>query len=145
MTMPRPTFRSAILLAALATGPALAQDGDAEGRLVVELNAAEATAEGCSLSFLLVNTLPERIDSLILEAVLFDPGGQVERLTLFDFGALPAGRPRVRQFVLGQTECSGIASILINGAETCDIGGTGSDACESMLETRTRADIDLIG
>jgi hypothetical protein len=35
---------------------------------------------------------------LSLETVLIDATGRVDRLTLFDFGALPDGVPRVRQF-----------------------------------------------
>jgi hypothetical protein len=138
--------RATVMLAvAFAAGPVPAQIEAAEGRLVIELNAAETTAEGCSLSFLIVNGLPDPIDSLVVEAVLFDTAGQVERLTLFDFGALPVSRPRVRQFVLAGPGCEAIGAVLINGAETCETATGAPLACEDALKPRTRVAIDLIG
>lgn len=145
-----PMRRSAPILAGCvaamaAAGPGPAQIGDAAGRLVIELNAVETTAGGCSFSFLIVNGLPAPIDSLVLEVVLLDTGGQVERLTLFDFGSLPATRPRVRQFTLAGPACAGFGALLINGAETCETGGAASPACEDALDLRSRVEIDLIG
>lgn len=148
MTIPRATcalILSGVLAISAAPGTAHAQDADAAGRLAIELNAAETTEEGCSLSFLIVNGLPEAIDSLVLEAVLFDATGQVDRLTLFDFGALPVARPRVRQFVLPDSACEAFGSILINGAETCEAGGAALTTCEEAFDLRTRAGIELIG
>lgn len=137
---------AALLGGALAAAtPAAAQIEDAEGRLSIELNAVETTPEGCSLSFLIVNGLPAPIDSLVVEAVLFDAAGQVERLTLFDFGALPVARPRVRQFALPGPACEAIGSVLINGVDSCATGGADSAACEDALHLRTRVAIDLIG
>jgi hypothetical protein len=144
--MPLFPMRSAFLLAAvLASFPAFAQIEESDGRLTIELNAAQTTDEGCSLSFLIVNGLPAQIDSLVLEAVLFDAEGQVDRLTLFDFGSLPVARPRVRQFALPGPACNGIGTVLINGAETCETGAGASSACVDALDLRTRVEIDLIG
>lgn len=141
--------RAGLLFAGLASlgapGAGLAQIEDVEGRLLVELNAAQSLDAGCSLSFLVINGLPEAIDSLILEAVLFDVGGQVERLTLFDFGSLPATRPRVRQFVLGGTECEAVGAVLINGVETCEGAGGAVSGCAEALDVRSRVGIELLG
>ena len=132
-------------LAALAApAPALAQMEDVEGRLVVELNAVQTVEEGCSLSFLVINGLGEGIGSLVLEAVLFDTAGQVDVLTLFDFGALPASRPRVRQFVLGGT-CEGLGAVLLNGVETCEGDSGAALACGEGLDPRSRVEIELLG
>jgi len=136
---------AAMLLWGLAPAAGLAEDGVGPERLVIELNAIEETEGGCALSFLVTNDLPNTIASMVLEAVLFDAGGQVERLTLFDFGTLPAGRPRVRQFVVPDASCEGFGSVLINGAQTCETGGAASGACEGALELRSRVGIDLIG
>jgi len=142
---------AAMLIAAAPAAPAVAQIEDVSGRLVVELNAAHSTEGGCTFSFLLVNGLAAPIDALIVEAVLFDTGGGVERLTLFDFGRLPAGRPRVRQFAVPGPACDGFGAILINGAETCDMGADmGPDPgattiCEDGLDPRSRVAIELLG
>ena len=77
-----------------------AQETDIDGRVSVELNAAETIETSCKLTFLITNGLEQPIDTVVYEAVLFDADGQVNRLTLFDFGALPQARPRVRQFVV---------------------------------------------
>ena len=128
-----------------AAAPAIAEQDAAAPQLIVELNAAQTLAEGCSLSFLITSGLPDQIDTMVLEAVLFDTGGQVAQLTLFDFGTLPAGRPRVRQFVVPGKRCDSYTSVLINGVQSCEMAGAASSLCEQGLELRTRSDIDLIG
>jgi len=140
----RPLFALAALVATFAAGAATADDAPPGARLGIELNTARTGSEGCELSFLVTNTLPVAIDALVLEAVLFDTAGQVQQLTLFDFGALPSGRPRVRQFLVPGAACTGLGSILINGAQTCETG-TLSVPCEDALDLRTRTDIELIG
>lgn len=66
-------------------------------------------------------------------------------LTLFDFGALPAGRPRVRQFVVPGQECAALGSVLINGVVTCTAPGLEATACETGLSVSSRTNVDLIG
>lgn len=134
-----------VLSIGLMQTPAQAQDTAPDPGLVIELNKAQSTTDGCSLSFLITNGLAERIDALVLEVVLFDTNGQVERLTLFDFGVLPANRPRVRQFVVPDRACGDYASILINGVQTCEVAGAASGVCGDALELSARGDIDLIG
>lgn len=139
------TWRAAAVVAALAAGPVFAQDQTAQDRLVLELNTTQTTAAGCLLSFLVTNGLSGSIDAMVLEAVLFDTDGKVERLTLFDFGALPAGRPRVRQFEVPGPACEAIGSVLINGAQTCTGGEGVATQCDKALDLRSRSDINLIG
>jgi len=146
--MPNSIFPGLIwsaLLAVFMAVPASAQMEDTTGRLVIELNATQSSAEGCTFSFLVINGLEAEIESLVLEAVLFDGGGQVDRLTLFDLGALPVARPRVRQFAVPGQGCDGFGSVLINGAQTCQIGGQASSSCEEMLDPRSRVEMGLIG
>ena len=90
-----------LAIAGLAT-PALSDDhADASPVLGLALNTVSATeAGGCRLSFVIRNDLGADIESLVAEAVLFDVAGRVAVMTLFDFGSLPEGRPRVRQFDL---------------------------------------------
>lgn len=145
LTRSSATLPALTLVAALVFGPVSAQESADDETLIIELNAVQATEDGCAFSFLITNDLPAQIEAMVLEAVLFDEGGQVERLTLFDFGSLPAGRPRVRQFVVPGTSCEVFGSILINGAQSCEVNGTASSICESGLQLETRVTIDLIG
>jgi len=81
----------------MAASPALAES-DAAPRLSLELNRLDALDGACRLTFMAENTLGADLEALALETVLIATDGQVERLTLFEFGTLPNGVPRVRQF-----------------------------------------------
>ncbi len=137
-------FQIAATLAAVAlAGPALAQDDVPAPGLSVELNAAQDGPGGCTLSFVIDNGRDDDVAKAVYETVLFDTDGQVERLTLFDFGTLPAGRPRVRQFTLPDTSCGDIGRILVNGASTCEAAEEG--ACMAGLTLSSRTGIEVVG
>lgn len=138
-------LRMTLPLLALLPLPLAAQEAEATGVLTLELNATKPVEAGCQLSFLIRNGHETDIDSAIYETVLLDKEGQVDRLTLFDFGALPAGRPRVRQFVVPGTGCEALGQILINGANRCEAGGAESDLCIKGLELKSRGDVEVIG
>tara|TARA_R110002110_G_scaffold117021_5_gene289181 strand:- start:1646 stop:2062 length:417 start_codon:yes stop_codon:yes gene_type:complete len=126
----------------LLGSPALADES--RPGLSVELNAQSETDAGCLLTFMVGNGHPQDIESAVFETVLFNKSGQVDRLTLFDFGGLPAGRPRVRQFQVDGLACDDLGQVLINGASTCKVGGADSALC-GTLELGTRTGTELIG
>ncbi|SDG53972.1 hypothetical protein SAMN04488245_103185 [Alloyangia pacifica] len=138
-------LRMTLPILALLPLPVAAQDTGAAGTLSLELNTTKSVESGCQLSFLIQNGHDTDIDAAVYETVLLDTEGQVDRLTLFDFGALPAGRPRVRQFVVPGTGCDGLGQILINGANRCEAGGAESDLCTKGLELKSRSDVEVIG
>lgn len=144
-------FRTTVTAAALAAvigAQAQAQEAEAAAPagLSIELNAATtAQSGGCTMSFLIENGHDADISKAVFETVLFDTEGQVERLTLFDFGELPQGRPRVRQFTLPGTQCDGFGRILFNGANTCEAGDLGEGACTDGLILGSRTDIEVLG
>ncbi|MBM05585.1 MULTISPECIES: hypothetical protein [Sulfitobacter] len=147
-----PHFRSAFLAALTLSlaHSAIAETPDvipasAEPYLKVELNAADTTDANCKLTFLITNGLATPLDKAVYETVLFDREGTVDRLTLFDFGALPVGRPRVRQFVVPQTTCENLGRILFNGAQSCAGEGIEAGTCERALAPATRTDIEVLG
>lgn len=145
MTTLRKRATTALLAASLcAPFPVLAQESNAPG-LSVELNATDTVGESCRLTFLLSNGLQQDIDKLVAETVLFSDEGGVILLTLFDFAALPAGRPRVRQFQVPDTSCDRLGQVLINGVGTCTIGGAASTACQDALTLSSRVEIGLEG
>lgn len=131
-------------LAVLAALPAAAEEtiGDA---VSIELNTAKTSESACTLSFVVVNGYAAPFREVIYETVLFDPAGQVERLTLFNMGALPPARQRVRQFSVPGVTCEGLSSILFNGASTCTGEGLPESACEVGLMLSTRTDIEMKG
>lgn len=137
-------------LLAMVTGVAgptgaLAQEEELGEAVLIELNAAKANESSCTLTFLVINGHPAQIDKAVYETVLFDSGGQVDRLTLFDFGTLPPGRPRVRQFSVPGMACDGLGQVLINGAHTCEAADLPDGACETGLQLETRTDIEVTG
>lgn len=133
-------------ICALALFPAasLAQE-ELGAQLLVELNAAEAQGPDCKLSFLVMNGHPSEISKAVFETVLFDAAGQVDRLTLFNFGALPPARPRVRQFVISGLACDNLSQVLFNGANTCESDALEPGACETDLRLETRTGIKVTG
>jgi hypothetical protein len=127
------------------SGSAFAGSADPAGKLSIELNAADAANGACTLTFLVVNGHDAAIDRLVYETVLFDASGQVNRLTLFDFGKLPANLPRVRQFVIPQTSCEGLGRVLFNGVNACEAVGLDASECGMPLVPTSRTTIEVIG
>lgn len=134
-----------LVLAGLAT-PASADESVPGPSLALTLNAVTATeAGGCRLTFVMRNDQGADIDKLVAEAVLFDSAGRVATMTLFDFGALPEGRPRVRQFDLAGQSCDGIGGVLINGISTCEGAGITPAACLDALHLSSETEIEVTG
>ena len=132
-------------LASLAWATGVAAE-DVEPRTVsLELNTIDTDQGGCRLTFVANTTFEGGIDAAVLEAVLIDTAGTVQLLTLFDFGSLPMGRPRVRQFVVPGQGCDPVGRVLINGFGTCDGPGLTPSVCAGGLRLSSRVDVELIG
>lgn len=144
MTFTRKISALAAICTALAT-PALADEAEIGNAVSIELNAVKDGDSSCALTFMIINGHESEIEKAVYETVLFDGTGQVDRLTLFDFGTLPPGRPRVRQFSVGGLTCDNLGQILINGTHTCTASGLGEEACEKDLQLNSRTDIEVIG
>jgi len=81
----------------------------------------------------------------VYETVLFDKSGQVNRMTLFDFGELPYGRPRVRQFEIPNLQCENLGRVLFNGVHACSGEGIDAAKCEGGLNLSTRTPVEVLG
>jgi hypothetical protein len=123
----------------------LSADETNSPHLSIELNALQQVEAACQASFLAQNTYETDLNAVVFEAVLFDQEGGVDRLTLLDFGALPSGRTRVRQFLLPDLSCAALGRVLLNGSETCEGEALPGDACTSGLELRSRVDAEMLG
>lgn len=122
----------------------LAQETATSDIISIELNAAETKEGSCLVTFLVTNGFAMTLDKVVYETVLFDQEGQVNRLTLFDFGALPPARPRVRQFAVPDLTCDAIGRVLINGASTCSGVQTDAAVCDASLVTSSRTGIEVV-
>lgn len=120
--------------------PAAAQSGP-DAALGLEINRVDQIEGACRLTFMAENTLGRDIGALTVETVLIDAEGVVERLTLFEFGALPDGVPRVRQFDVPDLDCAVIGRVLINGVSECE----GAEQCGASLRLSSRTDIEIVG
>lgn len=143
-----PCFRlhsAFIVCAVLAAQVAQAQDVRANARLSVELNTVSQVDAGCQLTFVASSEHPEGMESVVFETVLFETSGAVNRLTLFDFGAIPAGVPRVRQFVVPDLQCASLGRLLINGVSACSVPGLDEDACAEGLSVTSRTEVEVLG
>ncbi|MBQ2259820.1 MAG: hypothetical protein II336_00455 [Loktanella sp.] len=118
-----------ILLALAVAAPAAAQDG---GGIALDLNRLDQVDNACRLTFVTDNNLTD-LSALALETVLFDQDGRVAALTLFDFGALPAGARRVRQFDVAGQDCAAIAQVLVNGVASCTGDAVDTPICAQAL------------
>jgi hypothetical protein len=129
-----------VLTAALLVAPVVAQ-ADEDWTLSVELNRVDQVEDACRFTFLAENGLGVDVASFTVETVIIDTGGTVDRLTLFEFGALPDGIPRVRQFDVPDLSCMAVRDILINGVAECG----GVENCAAAVELSSRTDVELLG
>jgi hypothetical protein len=122
--------------------PAAAQ-APAEGRLAIDLNRLDTEGAACRLTFVAENRLGA-LGALVLETVLFDRAGRVAALSLFDFGELPEGRRRVRQFDVAGLACADLAQVLVNGVATCTGEGLDTATCAAALAvTGSAQDVEV--
>lgn len=134
----------AILMVAWASGAA-ADETDLSGKVAIELNTVSDGEGSCTLTFMVTNGHEVEIEQLVYETVLFDASGAVDRLTLFDFGALPVAKPRVRQFAVPDLTCRGLGRVLFNGLHTCKAVGLEMRVCADGMIPSSRVDIEVLG
>lgn len=134
---------------AFASVPVFAQNApagsDGPAGINIELNSAVDADGACRISLMATNQQATDVTDFAVEAVLFRQSGEVDRLTLFNLGELPAERPRVRQFDLGGVECADLSQILINGVSTCEGTDLTPEICGGNLTLGSRIELGLIG
>jgi len=138
----RLTAAMAAVIAPLMTMPVSA--GDA-GVLSIELNRLEQAGSACRVTFVAGNALGADLEGMSLEIVIFDDKGLVRRMTLFDFGALPAGRQRVRQFELSDTRCETVTRVLVNGVADCTGANLDKGTCSEALRLTNKTETEFAG
>ena len=125
---------------AMLCAPTLAQDAAAPA-LTLELNALQASAAGCRISFLATNQLGGQLDRAAVELALFDTAGAIERIVTLDFKDLSNGKTKVLQFQLTGLQCDNLGRVLVNDVSACEGAISPASICLDALQTSTRLDI----
>ncbi|MCK7613755.1 hypothetical protein [Roseibium sediminicola] len=110
----------------------------------IQLNEAVTVDDACRLTFVIRNDLADTVQALGLDLVVFDTSEGVSGYAAVDFGGLPAGKTRVRQYDVLKGDCASIARVLLNDVRACEIGGSAGADCLPLLRLSSRSDIDLI-
>ena len=116
-----------------------------EQKFSLQLNSVQTIENSCRLTFVVDNQTEKDISELVFETVLFSQQGEVIFFTLFDFGEVPYGIPRVRQFDVPSYSCEDVKQVLINGIDKCVFSNSGVEECRLKLETSSRSEIGFLG
>lgn len=131
------------LCVALAVPDVRAQEGPAKAGLHLELNRLEQNGEACRATFVARNGYGTQLEETAFELVLFDKAGLVSLMTVFDFGALPAGKTLVKRFDMKATICADLSRVLINAAARCKGAGVNAADCAKDMTTSNRTGLEF--
>ncbi|WP_422372142.1 hypothetical protein [Hoeflea sp.] len=127
----------------LSSGQGAAAQDPQPDRIGIELNRLEQNGEACRLTFVVSNELGSDLSGSGFEMVIFDGNGLVRLMTVFDFGALPAGKTVVKRFELPDTGCGSVSRILVNSAARCSGPGIDPSRCSQALTTSNRTETEF--
>jgi len=130
----------AVATVAVWQTPGRAQD---DGALAIELNKMEDSADGCLSSFLFDNRTGHQLNRFQLELVFFDPEGIAAKQVTLDMAPLYVDKRTFATFLLGDTACEKVGSILINSVPACENGSGHEVGCVDLLEVSSRSDVLL--
>jgi hypothetical protein len=111
--------------------------------LSIELNKIESTDQGCRPVFIFNNATGHQLDRLQIDLVLFDPDGVYAKQALLDMAPLYPGKKVVASFMLNETSCEEIGSILVNGLPACEAGSEPELDCLALLSVSSKTSIPL--
>lgn len=108
----------------------------AQGTVTIELNRLQEVDTACRLSLVYTNMLAAPVETMMIETVLFNADGGVERFLVLKSRPLPPKKIRVQQFDISDFKCSAIGSLLLNDVKECKAGSlTRSDCLDAILPT----------
>jgi hypothetical protein len=114
-----------------------------DGALTIELNKMENTAQGCLSSFLFDNRTGHQLSRFQLDLVFFDPDGIAAKQMLLDMAPLYADKKTFASFLVDETACDKIGSILVNAVPRCENGSGQEVGCIDLLEVNSRSQVPL--
>jgi hypothetical protein len=127
----------------VAMGWQAAGHAQEEGALAIELNKMEDTAQGCLSSFLFDNRTGHELSRFQLDLVFFDPDGIAAKQMLLDIAPLYEDKKTFASFLLDETACDKIGSILVNAVPRCENGSGQEVGCIDLLEVSSRSQVPL--
>ena len=114
-----------------------------DGRIVIELNKADDTEQGCRPLFLFDNQSGHQLNKFQVELVLFDEKGVYSRQILLDMAPLYRDKKVVASFLVSELACDRIGSMLVNALPSC-ANKAGADLdCLALLEVASKGGIPL--
>jgi hypothetical protein len=126
-----------------AMGWQAAAHAQEDGALTIELNKMEDTAQGCLSSFLFDNRTGHQLSRFQLDLVFFDPDGIAAKQMLLDIAPLYQDKKTFASFLLDETACDKIGSILVNAVPMCENGSGHEVGCIDLLEVSSRSQVPL--
>jgi hypothetical protein len=132
----------ALALVATVAWQAASHAQDA-GPLAIELNKMEDSEQGCLSSFLFDNRTGHQLNRFQLDLVFFDPDGIAAKQMLLDMAPLYADKQTFATFLLDDTACDKIGSVLVNGVPACENGSGHEIGCIDLLEVSSRSGVPL--
>ena len=121
---------------ALAAVPALAQAPAAQVQL--ELNRVEDAGPSCRIYMVVNNTSEIDFASFVVDLVVFDADGIIQRRLAFDAAPLPPKRTRVKLFDLERLTCAQVARFHFNDVVECRDQAAKRD-CAALVQPISRA------
>lgn len=132
-----------VLVLAAATVWQAASHAQDAGKLTIELNKMEDSEQGCLSSFLFDNRTGHQLNRFQLDLVFFDPDGIAAKQMLLDMAPLYADKQTFATFLLDDTACDKIGSVLVNGVPACENGSGHEVGCIDLLEVSSRSGVPL--
>lgn len=144
----------AVMLAASAVSPGLAQDkepaakpameaADGGPTLNVELNTIEQQEDACRVYLVVKNESEDRFTDLEMELILFDKQGFVSRRYAVQIAPLQPNKTRVRPFDLPELDCQTVGQFLINDVTKCAIEAGEKPDCLRRIQTESKGEVHL--
>lgn len=114
-----------------------------ESSIIIELNKAENTEQGCRPLFLFDNRSGHQLNRFQVELVLFDQEGVYSNQVLLDMAPLYDGKKTIASFLFTDIACDQIGSILVNDLPACKNSAGSTLDCLALLQVTSKSDIAL--
>ncbi|MEM7045934.1 MAG: hypothetical protein AAF543_24240 [Pseudomonadota bacterium] len=132
-----------IALLALMSLSVISPVAAADDVISIELNKTDETEQGCRPLFVFDNQSDHQLNAFQIELVLFDQKGVYSRQILLDMAPLYREKKVVASFLISETSCEDIGSMLVNGLPRC-ANSAGDDLdCLAFLDVSSKSTIPL--
>lgn len=116
---------------------------DVQPKIAIELNRIQQVSDGCEALLVLRNDTATALEAFRLDLVLFDLDGIVTKRLAVEAAPLAPGKTVVRQFVIPDAKCTGLARMLLNEITECRAAGDGARGCSVAVATSSRTTLEF--